>query len=179
MPADRKSEGVIGELSVTRNLALPSLGSISRFGVLRSDPERALADRRVSELSIKVADRRTPVSQLSGGNQQKVSLGKWLARSPRVLVLGEPTQGVDIRVRYEFYRLVRALADDGLAVVLVSSDIPEVLSLSDRTIVMRRGRIVADRPTADLDADTLVRISLGQRPSGSDPTIPTAEGEFA
>ena len=168
VPADRKREGVIEEMSVRRNLALPSLASLSRFGFVRAAAERDLASRRVQELAIKIRDQGVPVSQLSGGNQQKVALGKWLQRQPRVLVLMEPTQGIDIKVRYEFYRLVRGLADAGTAVLLVSSDIPEVLTLADRITVMRGGVVVGELSGSSAKAESLVRLSLGQTAVAAD-----------
>lgn len=160
VPADRAHEGVIGALSVARNLALPSLPALSRMGMLGRIGERALADRRITELAIKVRDRDTPVAQLSGGNQQKVSLGKWLELAPRVLVLLEPTQGIDVKVRWDFYRLLRQLAEQGTAVVLVSSDIPEVLALADRIAVLSEGRIVGHLDQETANADALVRLSF-------------------
>ena len=163
VPADRQRDGVITGLPVARNLALPSLPALSRFGFLRRSAERELADRRISELSIKVSSPAVPVSQLSGGNQQKVSLGKWLERSPRVLVLLEPTQGIDVRVRYEFYRLLGALAAGGAAVVLVSSDLPEVQALADRVVILRGGAVVGTLQRPHITAEALVRLSFDQK----------------
>ena len=161
VPSDRKAEGVIGELSVRRNLSLPSLPALSRFGFLQRREERTLASRRIDELAIKIRDQDVPVSQLSGGNQQKVALGKWLREPPRLLVLMEPTQGIDIKVRFDFYRLIRELADQGAGILLVSSDIPEVLTLADRIVVMRGGRAVGQLG-AGPTAEEVVRLSLGQ-----------------
>ena len=162
VPADRKGEGVIGQLSVRRNLALASLPALSRLGFLSRTAERDQARRRVEELQIKIRDLNVPVAQLSGGNQQKVALGKWLSRPPTVLVLVEPTQGIDIKVRYDFYRLVRDLADRGTGVLLVSSDIPEVLTLADRIVVMRAGTIVGELDGADSSAESVVRLAMGR-----------------
>lgn len=162
VPADRKRDGVIGALSVRRNLALPSLSSLSRLGFVSRRYERRLAENRIGELAIKVHDPTVPVAQLSGGNQQKVALGKWLERPPHVLVLLEPTQGIDIKVRYEFYRLVRRLADEGCAVLLVSSDIPEVLTLADRIIVLRHGSLAGELVGAEATGEAILRLSLGQ-----------------
>ena len=162
VPEDRAGAGVIPALSVAANLALPSLPRLSRAGVMDRAAIRSAVDRQVGDLAIKVASPRVPVAELSGGNQQKVALGRWLERDPRVLVLVEPTQGIDVRVRYEFYRLIRRLADGGTAVVLVSSDLPEVLTLADRVLVLRRGRAVATLDRADATNDRLVRLSFGQ-----------------
>ena len=177
VPADRQRDGIIADLPVARNLALPSLPHLSRLGFLRRSAERDLADRRIAELSIKVSGRGVPVGQLSGGNQQKVSLGKWLERSPRVLVLLEPTQGVDVKVRYEFYRLVSALADSGAAIVLVSSDLPEVQALADRVVVLRAGTVAGTLVRPDITVEALVRLSFS-RPADPESDRPaTAESD--
>lgn len=162
VPADRQRDGVVSDLSVARNLALPSLASLSKAGFLRRPRERALAARRIRELCIKLRDPGMPVAQLSGGNQQKVSLGKWLERSPRVLVLLEPTQGIDVKVRYEFYRLLGALANAGTAIVLISSDLPEVQALADRVIVLRGGQVAGTLHRPEISAEALVRLSFDQ-----------------
>ena len=129
VPEDRAGAAVIPALSVAQNLALPSLDRLSRAGVVDRTAVRRMVARQIDDLAIKVSSPAVPVAELSGGNQQKVALGRWLQRAPRVLVLVEPTQGIDVRVRYEFYRLIRGLADGGTSVVLVSSDLPEVLAL--------------------------------------------------
>ena len=171
VPADRREEGVIGPLSVRRNLSLPYLGAVSVLGFLRPSRERALADRRIEELAVRTAGTTTPVEQLSGGNQQKVSLGKWLERRPAVLVLLEPTQGIDVGVRFQFYRLVRRIAAEGTAVLLVSSDVPEVIGLSDRIVVLRNGRTVGEMPGQGSTAEELIRLSLGRLPDGFDTAV--------
>jgi len=175
VPADRKGEGVIGQMSVRRNLALPSLPALSRLGFLRRRAEQDLAGRQIRNLAIKIRDQNVPVVQLSGGNQQKVALGKWLPGDPRLLVLMEPTQGIDIKVRYEFYRLVCELADGGSAVLLVSSDIPEVLTLADRIVVMRGGAIVGELVGSNATAEALVRLSLGELSEDSAATLHTID----
>jgi len=171
VPADRREEGVIGPLSVRRNLSLPSLGAISSFGFIRSAREDRLARSRVEELAVRTAGTSTPVEQLSGGNQQKISLGKWLERRPAVLVLLEPTQGIDVGVRFQFYRLVRRLASAGTGVLLVSSDVPEVLGLSDRIVVLRNGRQVGHLPGPGSTAEQLIRLSLGRLPEAFDTAV--------
>jgi len=174
VPADRREEGVIGGLSVRRNLSLPSLSAVSTWGIMRPAREKQLATTRIEELAVRTAGTATPVEQLSGGNQQKISLGKWLERRPEVLVLLEPTQGIDVGVRFQFYRLVRRLAAAGTAVVLVSSDVPEVLGLSDRIIVLRNGRTAGELTGPGSTADQLIRLSLGRLPDGFDPAAVTA-----
>lgn len=166
VPEDRAGAAVVPALSVTSNIALPSLHELSRAGIVDRAAVRRAVARQVSDLAIKVASPRVPVAELSGGNQQKVALGRWLQRDPRVLVLVEPTQGIDVRVRYEFYRLIRGLADEGTAVLLVSSDLPEVLTLSDRVVVLRHGCAVATLERADATDERLVRLSFGQASHG-------------
>ncbi|GGM17520.1 sugar ABC transporter ATP-binding protein [Nakamurella endophytica] len=169
VPADRAREGVIGPLSVRRNLSLPSLRTVSRLGFLDRSRERALAGHQIRELAVKAADPSVAVGTLSGGNQQKVAIGKWLELRPQVLVLIEPTQGIDIRVRFEIYRLLFRLADAGTAVVLVSSDVPEVLTLADRVVVLRAGTVTGELPAASATAESLLRMSLGRRPRDTAP----------
>jgi rhamnose transport system ATP-binding protein len=168
VPGDRAREGVIAALPVSANLVLPSLPQVSRAGFLRRVAVRDLVARRVAQLAIKVRSGRVLVAQLSGGNQQKVALGKWLERVPRVLVLVEPTQGIDIKVRYELYRLIRALAAEGRAVVLVSSDLPEVLTVADRIVVLRSGSVVGELDAAKATSEAVVGLSFG-RPSSPTP----------
>ena len=143
VPEDRKGLGVILQVAIDRNLGLPSLDRLSRFGFVDADAERRLADRAVADLAIRTDDVELPASSLSGGNQQKVVLGKWLARDPKLLILDEPLRGIDVNAKAEIYRILRGLADDGLSILLISSELPEVLGLSDRVIVMRDGRIAS------------------------------------
>ena len=143
-PEDRKHHGLVLPMSITENTTLPSLRSFSRWGRL----DRA-AERRVAEAEVKRMATRTPsvlqkVVTLSGGNQQKVVLGKWLAMNPRLLILDEPTRGIDVGARAEIYRHVAALAKEGIAVVVVSSDMEEVIGLCDRVLVMRERRLAGE-----------------------------------
>jgi len=177
VPADRKGEAVIGPLSVRRNLGLPSLGALSTLSVLIRRREQKLAQRQAVDLAIKASSLSVPVNQLSGGNQQKVALGKWLQLRPSVLVLLEPTQGIDVGVRFEFYRLLRGLAGTGTGVILVSSDIPEVLGLADRIVVLRGGRVVGELAGADASPEQLLRLSLGQVPAWIEPADLAAAGQ--
>jgi rhamnose transport system ATP-binding protein len=149
VPEDRKGLGLILQLAIDRNIGLPSLDRLSRFGLVDPKAERELAQQAVSDLRIRTDDVTLPADSLSGGNQQKVVLGKWLARGPKLLILDEPLRGIDVSAKSEIHRILRELADDGLSILLISSELPEVLGLSDRVIVMRDGRIVAtfeDRP---------------------------------
>jgi len=143
VPEDRKAAGLVLSASVEENISLTQLELLSRGGVLRRAEARKVSEEQVEALRIKTPGVEANVGNLSGGNQQKVVLAKWLARGPRLLILDEPTPGVDIGAKAEIYGLIRKLAEQGTAVLLVSSDLPELLGLSDRVLVMSRGRIVA------------------------------------
>ena len=135
---------------------------VSRHGLLDRAAERATASRLVDALSVKTASLDTPVRLLSGGNQQKVALGRWLVRTPDLLILDEPTQGVDVGAKAEIHRLIGDLAAQGMGVLLISSELLEVMGMSDRILVMRHGRLVAgfDRDTAD--AESVMAAAFGR-----------------
>ncbi len=137
---DRKAEGIIPELSIRENISLAALGKFSRAGWLDAGGERRAAASRARELDLRAAGLEQPVGTLSGGNQQKVVLARWLETSPRVLLLDEPTRGVDVAVKQEIYQLMDRLTAEGRAILLITSEMPELLALSDRIMVMSRGR---------------------------------------
>jgi rhamnose transport system ATP-binding protein len=160
IPEDRKLEGFVPAFSISRNLALPSLGTVSNFGVwLDRGRERTLATDMVKNLRIEPPVPGWLVSRLSGGNQQKVVLGKWLARRPKLLLVDEPTHGVDVGAREEIYRVIDDLARQGAGVVVVSSYLPEVLRISDRILVMREGRIVLETPRTNASEELLLQAA--------------------
>ena len=142
-PEERKSQALLLDDSVYRNITVSSLGRFARGGFLSGSAERAAARAQTESLDVRPADVTRIVRTLSGGNQQKVVLARWLLRDCRVLLLDEPTRGVDVGARSEIYALVRTLADRGVAVVMVSSEIPEVLGLADRVFVIAEGHVVA------------------------------------
>jgi len=148
VPEDRRARGVIGAMSVRENITLPNLSAFATLGLIDRRSESAAARATADAMGVKAASLDVPVGTLSGGNQQKVVLGRWLALHPRVIVLDEPTQGIDIGAKGEVHRLIRQLADQGAAVVLISSDLEEILAECDRVAVMHEGRItgVLDRP---------------------------------
>ncbi len=157
VPADRKSQGLILLLTTQRSLSLLVQRSLSRLGVVSARRERSMALRLAQQVRLRARGVRQPVGELSGGNQQKVLMGSRLAQGARLLVLHEPTRGVDVGARQELHRLVRKVADDGAAILLVSSDIEEAVLLSDRLHVMRGGRIVHEiaRPTLESQPEAL------------------------
>src|SRR4051794_15433905 len=150
-PEERKSQALLLGEAVYRNISISSLGRFARAGFLARRAEKAAARHQVDTLEVRPADVEREVRTLSGGNQQKVVLARWLLRDCRVLLLDEPTRGVDVGARSEIYALVRRLADRGVAVVVVSSEIPEVLGLADRVLVIADGAVVAERPADELD----------------------------
>jgi rhamnose transport system ATP-binding protein len=164
VPEDRRQHGVIGAMSVAANTSLASLRRVARLGLLDRAAERAEAQRFVTDFAIRTPSIDAPVSTLSGGNQQKVALARWLATKPRLLILDEPTQGVDIGAKAEIHRLIRALAADGLAILLISSELTELLGLAHRIGVMRGGRLVGMLDHADATEERLMSLALGHTP---------------
>jgi rhamnose transport system ATP-binding protein len=165
LPEDRRRHGVVLDLPVAANLTLAALGTVSHGGWLDARAERTTAARLVDALGVRTASLETPVRQLSGGNQQKVALGRWLVRVPHVLVLDEPTQGVDVGAKAEIHRLIGDLAAKGLGVLLISSELPEILGISDRILVMRQGQVVAHFDRAVADAESVMAAAFGRAPA--------------
>jgi ABC-type sugar transport system ATPase subunit len=174
VPEDRKEEGLLLGDTICHNIGLAQLERISKLGLVSRSAERDLARKQMVDLKIKAPSDSTRVGNLSGGNQQKVVLAKWLARGCRVLILDEPTRGIDVGAKAEIYRLIRELAAAGAAVMLISSEIPEVLHLSDEINVMARGRITStfdnnDPSRGGLAAEEeVVRHALALGPSNGD-----------
>ncbi|WP_375230163.1 sugar ABC transporter ATP-binding protein [Roseobacter sp. S98] len=163
VPEDRGRQGAITALPIFQNVTLPSLSRTSRNGFLRLAEEFTLAREYISRLDLRAASLDTSVGNLSGGNQQKVVIAKWLATQPKVIILDEPTKGIDIGSKAAVHEFMAELASQGLAVIMVSSEIPEILGMSDRVIVMREGRIAAELAGEELTPETLVRHAAGIR----------------
>jgi ABC-type sugar transport system ATPase subunit len=161
IPEDRAMHGLILSMSVASNITLSVLGAVARFGVLLRRLERAVTTRGISRFSIKVADPNRTVRNLSGGNQQKVVLAKWLAADPAVLLLDEPTRGIDVGTKAELYEIIRNLTKTGIATIIVSSDLPELLALSDRVLVMSGGRVVGELAAAEASEERILALALG------------------
>jgi ABC-type sugar transport system ATPase subunit len=143
VPADRKRQGLVLQMTVLENLMMASTSRVARLRPPRGSEELAVAQRTISDLQIHTHSPRSPVSTLSGGNQQKVVLGKWLTTKPKVMMLDEPTRGVDVGAKAEIYRLLFATSERGIAILVSSSEVPELLTLCHRIIVLFRGRVVA------------------------------------
>jgi ribose transport system ATP-binding protein len=166
---DRKARGLLLASTIRDNLALPSVGALSRFGVRDFAREAALADEMVERLSVRCNDTDQIVSSLSGGNQQKVVIGKWLATEPEILLLDEPTRGIDVGAKHEIYQLVFTLASRGLGIIVVSSEMPELLLLSDRVLVMCEGRQTGVLSRAEATQEEVMRLAapgLADRAAG-------------
>ena len=161
VPEDRGRQGAVKGLPIFQNVTLPSLAKTSRMGFLRLAEEFRLAREFTQRLDLRAASLDQDVGLLSGGNQQKVVIAKWLATQPRVIILDEPTKGIDIGSKAAVHDFMSELAGQGLAVIMVSSEIPEVLGMSDRVIVMREGRIAAEFSGAQMTPENLVRAAAG------------------
>ena len=160
VPEDRRGRGVIGPMSVRENLTLPSLASYARIGIVELSSEAAAAQQVSTALTVKASSIEAPVATLSGGNQQKVVLGKWLARRPRIVFFDEPTQGVDVGAKAEIHAAIRQLADEGAAVVMISSDLDEIVSHSDRVAVMHEGRVTGVLDRAACTPEAIMQLAV-------------------
>ena len=158
---DRAREGLVPVASVLDNLSLASFSRMSRFRVIARTRQRVLAESQVKSLDIRPPALGPPVRRMSGGNQQKVVFGKWLLHGATVQILDEPTRGVDVATKVQIYRVIGRLADEGLAVLLISSELPEILGMSDRILVMREGTIVGELPRATATEERLLSIAAG------------------
>lgn len=148
-PEDRKTEGIVPQLSVRDNIVLAALPRFSRFGILSSRRQRAAADALIKRLDIRTPSPNTPVRNLSGGNQQKVILARWLCRRPSLLLMDEPTRGIDVGAKAEVQRLIDEVAREGLSVLMISSELEEVIEGSDRVVVLQDGRKVGELPRGE------------------------------
>jgi rhamnose transport system ATP-binding protein len=163
VPEDRQHQGLVLEMAIEDNATLPLLRRLSRFGLINRRRERELAQDFTRRLQVKAAGLQLPVRSLSGGNQQKVVIAKWLATEPQILILDEPTRGIDIGTKAEVHRIVSGLAAQGLAILLISSELPEVLAMSDRVLVMHEGRLTGEFTRDEADQENIMRAATGQR----------------
>ncbi len=167
VPEDRRQQGLVMEMSTTRNIALASLSRLRRAGLIFARTEREFGIDWAQRLQVKYGRPSSPVALLSGGNQQKVVLAKWMARKPDLLIVDEPTRGIDIGTKSEVHRLISQLATDGVAVLVISSELPEVLRLADRVLVMREGRLAASLSRREATEESIVA-------AGTSPVTPNA-----
>jgi len=156
---DRKSQGLVLDMPIAANISLASLGRVSRFGLLNRTAENDLATTFMERLRVKAGGVRQHPRALSGGNQQKVVLGRWLAADAELLIIDEPTRGIDVGARYEIHQLLLDLADAGKGLLVVSSDLPELLGICDRLLVFSRGRIAGEVRRDEFDAEQVLNLA--------------------
>ena len=167
VPEDRKLQGLFLGLPVRENVSSASLKTVSKFSVVSRRADRSLAERYAARLNLRKSAVEVAAGTLSGGNQQKVVLARWLARSPRVLILDEPTRGVDVGAKAEIYDLIRRIAADGVAVIVISSELTEVLGIADRIVVMREGRGVGELEASEASEKRIMALATGVRETES------------
>ena len=156
VPEDRRKQGLVLGSSVAKNTTMAIRSSLAKFGLITSAAENAAARVWDSRLEVKTASLDTESGTLSGGNQQKVVLAKWLATKPTVLIVDEPTRGIDVGTKAEVHRLLSQLAGEGMAILMISSELPEVLGMADRVVVVREGQITAEIDRGDATAETVM-----------------------
>ncbi len=171
VPEDRRGEGLVTEMSVRENTTLPSLKRFAPFNLIRRDRERKVTEEQIASLKIKTPGTETLVLNLSGGNQQKVVLGKWLSMNPKVMILDEPTRGIDVGAKAEIYRLMRALAEKGTVILMISSDMEEVLNVSDRVVVMHEGEITGSLDRSDCNEENIMQLAVGRKIDAARPAF--------
>jgi len=161
LPEDRKLEGLVLPFSVQENISMSSVKRISKFGFVRSSVEREMATRQIKNLTVRTPSPHTRVKSLSGGNQQKCIMGRWLEINPDILILDEPTRGIDVGTKYEIYVLIKQIAEAGGSVIIISSELPEVLALSNRVLTICEGRITGEfNPETD-EATDIMDAAIG------------------
>jgi ribose transport system ATP-binding protein len=170
VPEDRRLHGLVLEESVGFNLSLPNLDRLSTLRFVRRSREKAMGQQMVDRLRVRTPGLGQAVGLLSGGNQQKVVLGKWLARGPRVLILDEPTRGVDVGARGEIYAIIDQLAATGVGIWMISSDMEEVLGMSDRIIVLHEGRLAGQLQREEFNEEAVMRLATGAGVANHDGT---------
>ncbi|MEO7191366.1 MAG: sugar ABC transporter ATP-binding protein [Vicinamibacterales bacterium] len=171
VPEDRRGEGLVARMSVRENITLPSLGRFAVRGLISRRRERTVVDAQIAALSIKTPNGEALVMNLSGGNQQKVVLAKWLSMSPCVIILDEPTRGIDVGAKAEIYRLMRELAGRGAVILMISSDMEEILHMSDRVVVMHEGCIAGVLDRGDCTEENVMNLAVGRSVPAARPAI--------
>jgi ABC-type sugar transport system ATPase subunit len=158
---DRLRKGIISILPVRQNISLAYLNQICNFGFIKSKKEKNDCEKTINTVGIRLHSAEQEIGSLSGGNQQKAILGKWLLTEPEVLILDEPTRGIDVSSKAEIYKLIGALAKSGKAIIMVSSELPELMGISDRILVIRHGEIVAKKQREEFDQESLMQFAFG------------------
>ena len=161
VPEDRKREGLVLPFSVESNIAMASYEYMTKFGFLNASKEAEIADRQIKALSVKTPTAATKVVSLSGGNQQKCIVGRWLEREPKILILDEPTRGIDVGAKYEIYVLMNKIVAEGGAIIMISSELPEVLNMSNRVLTICEGRITGEFDPSVASAAEIMGRAIG------------------
>jgi ribose transport system ATP-binding protein len=161
VPEDRQRQGLFLQMVVTSNVTMAELDDYATASVLDFGEMREVAQTFVDRLSIRTPNLRQQVRNLSGGNQQKVVIARWLTLQPRILILDEPTRGIDVGAKAEIHGIMQRLADDGVAILMISSELPEVLGVSDRIIVMREGEVMGELSREEATEDAVMRLAAG------------------
>ena len=172
LPEDRHQEGLVLDFSIAQNVTLPILPRLFPRLLVRGATERKVAHDYTEQFNVRMTGVDQLVGALSGGNQQKVVLAKWLASKPRILILDEPTRGIDIGAKVEVHRIISELAASGLGIILISSDLPEVLAMSDRILVLHEGRITAEIPRARATEERVMFAATGSADGDEEPDCP-------
>ena len=167
VPEDRKLQGLVLPFSVEANISMASFQKFTRFGFLNKAKEAEIGVRQSKALAVKTPSTKTPVKNLSGGNQQKCIIGRWLENAPRIFIMDEPTRGIDVGAKYEIYMLMKEIAEKGGAVILISSELPEVLNMSNRVLTIFEGRITGEFDPQQASADEIMSAALGMAGSGA------------
>ena len=160
IPEERKSEGLVLSMSIQDNLTLPYLGSLGKCSVISKKKTEANSCEIVEKITIKPGNINAKAENLSGGNQQKVVIGKWIYKDHKVMIFDEPTRGVDVGAKAEIYKIMLTLAQKGVAIIMISSDLPEIIGMSDRVLVMRRGEIAGELGKEELDEHTIMQLAF-------------------
>ena len=165
VPEDRGTQGLVREMRIRENLSMAVLDTFTRFGIVIKRNERKSGEQLIEQLNIIATSGEQVVNKLSGGNQQKVVVGKWLASKPKMLIVDEPTRGVDVGAKAEIHRLLSELAQQGLGILMISSELPEVLGMSDRILVMRNSRLVAEFSRAEATQENVGAAMMSDQQS--------------
>jgi len=161
LPEDRKLQGLVLRFSVQSNIVMASLDRMIKFGFLNSSREKEIAERQIKNLGIKTPSAQTTVLSLSGGNQQKCVVGRWLEINPRILIMDEPTRGIDVGAKYEIYVLMKQVVENGGSIIMISSELPEVLNMSNRVLTICEGRITGEFNPEEVSAQTIMDSAIG------------------
>jgi D-xylose transport system ATP-binding protein len=161
VPEDRKGQGLVLIQSILKNISLPNLDRFSQFFRINGDAELAASNQQAKALAIKAPNLQIPVDQLSGGNQQKVVIAKWLMGNPKVLIMDDPTRGIDVGAKFEIYKLMNELAEKGVGIIMISSDLEEVLGMSDRIMVMCEGHSSEILDHEEANQEHVMKLATG------------------